>query len=141
MSAVLADTSVWITALRRQDPASVERQAGAESVLWLSAVVVEELYAGARGKDRNVVEAVEAGFTASGRILVPDLTEWKEAGLLLAAVGVHFGYEQIGRNRLTNDALLAVTACRRNLTLLTANPRDFGRLAQLLPLDWKLLTE
>jgi predicted nucleic acid-binding protein len=139
MSSVLPDTSVWITWLRRADPALPYRAAGVDATVWLSAVALGELYAGAHGKHREAISALEDSFVQVERILVPELADWKQAGSLLADVALRFGYEQIGRNRLTNDALLAVTASRRRLTLLTANSRDFGRLAELLPLDWQLI--
>jgi len=138
MSRVLPDTSAWIAWLRQADSRLPFRPAGANATIWLSAVALQELDAGARGKHRDAVSALEASFARADRILVPQRDDWKQAGLLLSEVAVRFGYEQIGRNRLTNDALLAVSASRRGLTLLTANSHDFARLALFLPLDWRL---
>jgi predicted nucleic acid-binding protein len=104
-----------------------------------AAVALEELYAGARGRHRNAVEILENSFARAERLLVPDLEDWKQAGIVLSDLGARFGYEQIGRKRLSNDALLAVVAVRRSLTLLTANGRDFGRLSQIMPLDWRVV--
>ena len=66
------------------------------------------------------------------------MSDWKKTGLVLAQVAERFGYEQIGRNRLSNDALIAATAARHQLLLLTANPRDFARLAEFLPFEWRV---
>lgn len=137
MTSVLPDASVWIAWLRSADPAVVRRTTGAGVMVWLSAVALQELYAGARGKHRDVIEALEREFTEAERILVPDLSDWKKAGFVLSEVAQRFGYEQIGRSRLSNDALLAVTAAHHKLTFLTANPRDFARLAEFLPFDWR----
>ena len=35
-----------------------------------------------------------------------------------------------GRGRLANDALIAMSAARRGATVITANERDFARLAE-----------
>jgi predicted nucleic acid-binding protein len=47
------------------------------------------------------------------------------------------GFEGIGRARLTNDALIAVSASRTGVTVITSNARDFARLAEFQPLRWK----
>ena len=72
--------------------------------LWLSAVVLEELYAGARPADRRVLDRLEHDFERAQRILVPNLTDWVQTGVIPSRLG-NRGYEQIGRARLTNDAL------------------------------------
>jgi len=98
--------------------------------LWLSAVVLEELYAGVRPRDRKVVERLERDFDRARRILVPTLGDWAQAGKVLALLASEYGYEQIGRGRLTNDALIAISASRYGITLITAKARDFARLQQ-----------
>jgi predicted nucleic acid-binding protein len=138
MNSVLPDTSVWIPWLRLGNPTRVRQAAGAGAVVWLSAVSVQELYAGARGKHQEAVQSIAGEFARAGRVLVPDLSDWKKTGLVLAQVAERFGYEQIGRNRLSNDALIAATAARHQLLLLTANPRDFARLAEFLPFEWRV---
>jgi predicted nucleic acid-binding protein len=49
-----------------------------------------------------------------------------------------YGYEKIGRGRLTNGALIAMSAARLNIKVITANARDFGRLAEFCALQWQL---
>jgi len=138
MNSVLPDTSAWISWLRLGNSTVVRRATGAGAVVWLSAVALQELYAGARGKHQDAVESIAGAFARAGRVLVPDLSDWKKTGLVLAQVAERFGYEQIGRNRLSNDALIAATAARHQLLLLTAKPRDFGRLAEFLPFEWRV---
>lgn len=103
----------------------------------MSAVVVEELYAGARGREIRMIELLERSFTAAERMLVPDLNDWKQAGLLLARIAERYGYDQIGRGRLTNDALLAVSSLRPKATVVTMNQRDFARLAEFGQFNWE----
>jgi len=138
----LLDTSVYIDALR-QGPKSVlaVRRWTTGRALWLSAVVLEELYAGAKTKDRNVIARLEREFGRAGRILVPSLEDWVETGMVLAQVGSRYGYEQTGRGRLTNDALIALSAARCGCTVLTANERDFSRLAAFRPFRYEVVAD
>jgi len=112
------------------------RRYTAGASLWLSSVVLEELYAGAQPRDSRIFERLERDFDKAGRMLVPNLNDWTLAGKLLARLAAKFDYEQIGQARLTNDALLAMSAARRGITIITANERDFGRLAQFHPFRW-----
>ena len=40
--------------------------------------------------------------------------------------------------RLTNDVLIAVSAARCGIAVVTANGRDFEKLAEFCSLDWQL---
>jgi predicted nucleic acid-binding protein len=40
-----------------------------------------------------------------------------------------YDYEKIGQGWLANDALIAMSAARLGITVITANARDFMRLA------------
>jgi predicted nucleic acid-binding protein len=134
MQPVLFDASIYITALRARDDAtlSLRRIAGSEPI-WLSAVVLEELYAGATARNRQVVERLERDFDRAGRILVPNLSDWTQTGKALARLATKYDYEQIGKGRLTNDALIAMSAGRMGTTVVTANLRDFSKLAEFRP--------
>jgi predicted nucleic acid-binding protein len=57
----------------RIDAAVALRRLATDAPLWLSAVVLEELYAGALGSDRVLIEHLEHQFDKANRILVPDL--------------------------------------------------------------------
>ena len=65
--------------------------------------------------------------------------EGKRTGLVLAEIAGRFGYEEIRRGRLTNDALIATGAARKGLVVLTTNRRDFARLAEFLPFRWRVV--
>jgi predicted nucleic acid-binding protein len=75
-------------------------------------VVLEELYAGTTDRDRQVVERLERDFDRTKRILVPNLSDWTQAGRVLARLAAKHHYEKIGQGRLTNDALIAMAAGR-----------------------------
>jgi predicted nucleic acid-binding protein len=135
---VLFDSSVYIAALRPGgDPDLVAQRWTLESPLWLSSVVLEELYAGSKPGDRRVLEKLERDFEKAGRLLVPNLGDWTSAGKTLAAIAQKYGYEKIGRARLTNDTLIATSAARRGIRVLTINARDYELLARFCPLQWE----
>ncbi len=139
MAAVLFDTSLYITALRRGDEAAVGIRRIAEGApIWLSSVVLEELFAGVSARDRRVVKRLARDFDKIGRILVPNLADWIQTGKVLALLAARYGHEQIGRGRLTNDALIAMSAGRLAITVVTANARDFARLSEFRPFQWRV---
>jgi len=136
---VLFDTSIYITALRIGNDAALSlRQIAGGAAVWLSSVVLEELYAGVSLRDRFIVERLERDFHRARRILVPNLTDWTQTGTVLARLAAKYDYEQIGKGRLTNDALIATSAGRLGITVITGNARDFGKLAEFRPFQWRI---
>jgi predicted nucleic acid-binding protein len=141
MQPILFDSSIYISALRRGSDAPLAlRGLAPDAPLWLSSVVLEELYAGARDRDRHVVERLERNFERARRVLVPNLSDWTQTGRVLARLAAKYDYEQIGQGRLTNDALIAMSAGRLGITVITANERDFSRLAEFRPFQWQVAT-
>jgi predicted nucleic acid-binding protein len=139
MPPILFDSSIYITALRIRDDAKLSlRRIAAGQLVWLSAVALEELYAGVTTQDREVVERLERDFDRARRILVPNLGDWTQTGKVLARLAAKYDYEQIGRGRLTNDALIAMSAGRMGITVVTTNPRDFSKLAEFRPFQWRV---
>jgi predicted nucleic acid-binding protein len=136
---ILFDASIYIAALRTGSTSALLLQRWArESPLWLSSIVLEELYAGANPADSRILDKLERDFQKARRVLVPNLTDWTQAGKILARLGQTYGYEKIGRARLTNDALIATSAARTGITVITANQRDFALLAEFCPLQWEV---
>jgi predicted nucleic acid-binding protein len=139
MQPVLFDTSIYITALRLGGEAALGlRRVAAGAPVWLSSVVLEELYAGVSTHSRHVVERLERDFHRAARILVPNLTDWTQTGKVLALLAAKYDYEQIGKGRLTNDALIAMSAGRLGMTVITVNARDFKKLAEFRPFQWRI---
>jgi predicted nucleic acid-binding protein len=139
MQPVLFDTSIYITALRLRPEAALGlRRIAAGGPVWLSSVVLEELYAGASTRNRHIVEHLERDFHRAGRLLVPSLTDWTQTGKVVALLGAKYGYEQVGKGRLTNDSLIAMSAGRLGITVITANARDFAKLAEFRPFQWRV---
>jgi predicted nucleic acid-binding protein len=139
MPSALFDSSIYISGMRQGDDAILSlRRFSVDAPLWLSAVVLEELYAGASDRVRQVVERLERDFDRVKRILVPNLGDWTQAGRILARVAEKYHYENIGLGRLTNDALIAMSAARMGITVITANEQDFSRLAEFRAFQWEV---
>ena len=139
MQPALFDTSIYITSLRRGNEAALAlRRLAADAPLWLSSVVLEELYAGAGDRERRLVERLERDFDRVKRILVPNLSDWTQAGKVLARLAAKYDYEKIGQGRLTNYALIAMSAGRIGIQVLTANERHYRRLAEFRTFQWRV---
>jgi predicted nucleic acid-binding protein len=133
LAGIIFDSSVYIDALRRGDEGvffvrSYEDENG-QIPVWLSAVVLEELYAGAvEQRTQRLFGRMERAFDSINRLLVPDKGDWVETGKILNKIGERFGCEQIGKGRITNDTLIATSSARRGFTLVTSNAKDFDRI-------------
>jgi predicted nucleic acid-binding protein len=135
----LFDTSVYIAALRSGNEGVLSiRRLDSGSVVWLSAVVLEELYAGAGERGRDALERLQRDFDRAKRILIPNLSDWTQAGIVLSRMAAKFGYEEIGRGRLTNEALIAMSAGRTGIQVITGNVRDFEKLAEFRSFQWQV---
>ena len=89
-------------------------------------------------KVRKNLRLTQAKVDRARRILVPTLSDWTQAGEVLALLGTEYGYERIGQGRLTNDALIAVSAGRQGITVITANEGDFARLRRFRPFNYEV---
>jgi predicted nucleic acid-binding protein len=63
---------------------------------------------------------------------------WPGLQCRLALLAAKYDFEKIGRGRLTNDALIAMSAARTGITVITANTRDFEKLAEFRQFLWKI---
>ena len=84
------------------------------------------------------MERLERDFERARRVVVPNLSDWAQTGKALAGLSGRYGYEQIGRGRLTNDTLIAASAGRLGIQVITANVRDFGKLAEFVVFGWRV---
>ena len=140
MSGVVFDTSVFIAAYRLRQPALLDLHRYGGGPLYLSSVVAQELYVGAAARaKRREADRLWQRFERLDRLLVPTANDWREVGLILGQIGERLGYSKVGQGRLTNDALLAFSARRRGLTVLTMNARDFALLARYRPFRYTVL--
>jgi predicted nucleic acid-binding protein len=106
---VLFDSSIYPSALRAAGDAALLLQRWArESPIWLSSVVIEELYAGANPNDYRVVEKLERDFERARRVLVPNLSDWTQAGKVLARLVVCLD-NQVHSKSIRNQRVLGRT--------------------------------
>ena len=106
--------------------------------LWLSVVVLEELYVGAlEEKMRRDLQRMEREFDKIGRLLLPDRRAWTSAGQVLSKIGQKYGFNLVGKARLTNDAVIAMSVASNGFTIQTKNPGDFQRIAEFRPFNWE----
>lgn len=99
MRAALFDSSIYLSGMRGGDDAILSlRRFSVDAPLWLSAVVFEELYAGASGRVRQSLERMERDFDRVKRILVPTLADWTQAGRVLARLAARYATKRSGRD-------------------------------------------
>lgn len=144
MQGILFDTSVYISALRRGDVSILSSRRAVrvgkaqDRPLWLSVVVLEELLVGAQDRTmKKLLAHLERDFERAGRLLVPLQSDWTAAGQVLALVGEKYGYEEVGRARMTNDALIAISAFRSGIVVQTLNDQDYRKLAEFRSFEWE----
>lgn len=130
------DTNVFIEALR-DDSAEVAMLEFLEAALpftFLSAVVMQELAAGARARSQahRLERSVFVPFTRRGRVFSPSREAFVHSGQLLASVAAREGWEPL-RNKpsLLNDALIAASCRERGITLIT-HDNDYERFRPFL---------
>jgi predicted nucleic acid-binding protein len=136
---IVFDTTIYIRALRQGNTHILRQRQSEDFPLWLSAVVLEELYVGA--SDRKIIKILakfESEFTKITRLLIPNQTDWSIAGQILNKIGEKYGFDKVGEARLTNDTLLAMSVARTGLKLLTANAKDFQLISEFREFDWEV---
>jgi predicted nucleic acid-binding protein len=98
---------------------------------YLSAVVMQELAAGARTPRaaRDVQQGVFEPFARRRRVLTPSSAAFAESGRVLAALAAREGWQLLDQKpSLLNDALIAVSCREHGVTLITKDT-DFKRLS------------
>ncbi|HEV7797982.1 MAG TPA: type II toxin-antitoxin system VapC family toxin [Pyrinomonadaceae bacterium] len=105
---------------------------------YLSIVVLQELLAGA--KDSGQTKELEAAYRyykKANRVLVPDIEDWRQVGLILNALQRGRKSKKSGlipkisiaeKYRISNDVLIARTARRAGVAIVTDNVKDFERI-------------
>lgn len=125
------DTNVFVDAFR--DETFAEALAAfldqALPTTFLSAVVVQELAAGARTREqvRELESSIFRPFERRGRVFAPSTLAFRQSGRLLAELAAREGWAAIHSNpSLANDTLLAASCREHGFTLITSDG-DFDR--------------
>jgi predicted nucleic acid-binding protein len=144
VSGILFDTSVYIQALREGESVvlglrrALRAGDGQTRPLWLSLIVLEELYVGAvETKVRRDLQRMEREFDKIGRLLLPGRSDWTSAGQVLSRIGQKYGFSLVSNARLTNDALIAMSVASHGFTIQTKNPGDFKLIAEFRHFNWE----
>jgi predicted nucleic acid-binding protein len=130
------DTNIFIDGFR-DEGAQTEILAFLNRALpftYLSAVVMQELAAGARTAEaaRDLQQAVFEPFERRGRVFVPSSAAFVNSGRVLARVAAREGWPLFDDNpSLLNDALIAASCREQGITLITKD-QDFERIAPFL---------
>jgi predicted nucleic acid-binding protein len=130
------DTNIYIDAFRDSaaEAALLVFLERALPFTFLSAVVIQELAAGARtpAQVRQLERSIFRPFVRRGRLFTPMTTAFLRSGRLIAAVAAREGWTAIHDNpSLLNDALLAASCREAGITLIT-NDSDFDRFVPLM---------
>jgi predicted nucleic acid-binding protein len=136
----ILDTSVYIPFINKgiSHPV-VEMQAG-KPTLYMSAVVMEELYAGALDAvSIKLLDKLYEVYEKLGRLVAPSTADWQKAGKIVSKLGKKYGFEQRYLTRMQNDTLIALCARQIGAYLVTQNTTDFLRIKEFL--DYKLYPE
>jgi predicted nucleic acid-binding protein len=132
------DTNLYIDALRTEtDKAALNAfYAAFAPFVHLSAVVVQELRAGARDRAAASLDAnVIAPFERRDRVFAPSYAAWKESGRVLAELVRRNEWRSVTRS-LVNDTLLAMSCRELGIVLVTSNVSDFRRIASVRAFDF-----
>ena len=136
MAKFAIDTSVYISAFRDVQKAAELKGflAASLSSTFLSAVVVQELRAGAlTDRQREAFDEVVGPFGRRGRIFAPTPKAFDECGRILADFSVKDGIKVAATRRsFVNDVLLAVSCREHGLVLITENEADFKAIQRHL---------
>lgn len=128
----LIDTNVYIDWLNEGRHESLLFQRN--TVKYLSAVVIMELYAGAFSpEDRKRIGLIVHAFEKAGRILVPSRATYEEAGHLLRRIQGSLRYPLRRAQGLVGDALIALSARAIGAMVITQNKEDFLAIQRLRP--------
>lgn len=125
---ILFDTNGVIDFFRHPDKIESFGTRARRQLIFMSSVFIMELAAGCRTtvQIRSLQEFLKP-FERADRIIVPDLETFRESGQVLAK----FGSAAVGiatRRQISNDVLIAVSAAKAGLVVVTANARDLSRI-------------
>jgi hypothetical protein len=128
MSRVTFDTNIFISRPSITLPAS----------FYMSVVVLQELVVGAEDEaEVKKLDKAHREYEKAGRLLVPTGEDWWLAGKVINSLQRGLKSKRGGltpklaaeeKYRITNDVLIARTARRAGVSVVTDNLRDFERI-------------
>lgn len=139
MQRVVIDTNIYIDWLNKGLYEEVLFQSGA--VKHLSSIVLMELWAGAFSiRDRKLLRQITINFAKAGRILLPTVGIYEEAGEVLRRLQIFRGYTTTSASTLASDVLIALSARSIGAMVVTQNRRDYVAIQGLRPFKLTVVT-
>jgi predicted nucleic acid-binding protein len=134
---LVLDTSIYIPFINRGIAHPTIEILQGRPLIYMSAVVMEELYAGALDVAAiKLLDKMYETFAGMSRLIVPDAMDWQKAGKVVAQLGKKYGFEKMFLSRITNDILIAVTARKIGAFVVTNNQKDFLKIREYI--DFKI---
>lgn len=134
---VIFDTSIYIPFINKGIAYPTAELNIEKPILYMSAVVIEELYAGAFDKiSIKLLDRMYETFENLGRLVTPGASDWQKAGKVIAKLGNKYGFEDRFLSKVTNDVLIALSARRIGAVLVTNNTKDFLKVKEFV--DFKM---
>jgi hypothetical protein len=134
---LLLDTSIYIPFINKGISNPVLDMGPERALLFMSAVVLEELYAGAHDPaSLKLLDKLYDVFVSANRLVVPDGRDWQKAGKVIAQLERKYGFEGKFLARITHDILISLCARQIGATVVTNNTKDFLRIREFV--DYKL---
>lgn len=128
--AEIPDTSALLDVLRRPERWPALERSLRSGRVWLSSVVIAELYAGTRSRgDSLLLDRIVAAMNRVERLLTPTAADWARAGRLLAR-RIRLEGALRPRDHLA-DVLILVSAARLKGVVISANRKHFQPWARL----------
>lgn len=134
------DTNLYIAAIRDKEAGEALDRFSTEHLpsLYLSAVVVQEMLAGAVDvqKERAIQSNLVAPFERKGRLVTPSYRAWKRVGGIIAKL-IQQRLVQPGSfpRSFQNDCLIATSCSEAGITLVTRNIRDYELIRKVEPVN------
>lgn len=129
----ICDTSIYIPFVNQGIVHPVFSDEFVRPVLYMSAVVMSELYAGAHDNQSiKLLDKLHQTFLGVGRLVVPDGEDWRKTGRIMAKLGEKYGFEAKYLSKMQNDILIACSARKIGAFLVTRNEKDFRRIKEFI---------
>lgn len=126
----IPDTTVLIRIVREPKNWPGFQEAVTAGRIWLSSVVVAELYAGTRSlEDGELIDRIAQAMARGQRLLTPGADDWARAGRLIAR-RIRLQGALRPRDHLA-DVLIIASAARLGGAVVTADVGHFEAWAQL----------
>ncbi len=127
----VCDTSVYIPFINQGVIHPVFSDESVRPMLFMSAVVLSELYAGAPDiQSIKLLDKLYQTFHNVARLITPDKRDWQQTGRVIAKLRKKYGFETKYLARIQNDILIACSARKLGAFVVTRNEKDFRRIQE-----------